>query len=124
MLELIALFGVLIVFACAYGIANPQGLLRLVDRFAGVGGYLVAIVVRLVLGAAAILAAPASLLPVFLYIVGGISLLAALALMLMGRRGFERLIRWVAGWESRLLRAGLVLGMLFGVALIWVTGIA
>ncbi len=124
MLELIALFGVLIIFACAYGIANPQGLVRLVEQFAGFGGYLVAIVVRLVLGAAAILAAPASLLPVFLHIVGGISLLAALALIMMGGRGFERLIRWVAGWESRLLRAGLVLGMLFGVALIWVTGIA
>lgn len=124
MLELIALFGVLIIFACAYGIANPQGLLRLVDRFAGIGGYLVAIVVRLILGAAAILAAPASLLPVFLHIVGGISLFAALALILMGRRGFERLIRWVAGWESPLLRAGLVLGLLFGVALVWVTGFA
>ncbi len=124
MLELIALFGVLIIFACAYGIANPQGLVRLVEQFAGFGGYLVAIVVRLVLGAAAILAAPASLLPVFLHIVGGISLLAALALIMMGGRGFERLIRWVAGWESRLLRAGLVLGMLFGVALVWVTGFA
>ena len=123
MLQLVALFGVLIIIACAYGVANPQGLVALVDRFAGLGGYLIAIIVRVILGGAAIVAAPASLLPIFLYVIGAISLIAALALILMGKSRFGRLIRWVASWNPPVLRGGLVLGMLFGVALVWVTGI-
>jgi hypothetical protein len=123
MLHLVALFGVLITLACAWGVADPQGLVKAVDRFSGIGGFLIAIIVRIILGTAAILAAPVSRLPIFLYIIGGVSLIAALALVIMGKQRFGRLILWVAAWPSPLLRTGLVLGMLFGVAMVWVTGI-
>lgn len=123
MLQLVALFGVLIIFACAYGLADPQGLIRLVDKFSGMGGYVVAIVVRVILGAAALLAAEASLLPVFLQIVGSFSLFAAAVLLLIGKPRFAQLIQWVASFDASLLRLWLIFGMLFGVALVWVTGI-
>ena len=123
MLQLIAFFGVLIVLACGYGLADPQGLIRLVDKFSGVGGYTIAIVVRIVLGVAALVAAQASLLPIFLQVIGGLSLFAAIVLLVIGRSRFSQLIRWVASFNATLLRLWLVFGMLFGVALIWVTGI-
>ena len=123
MLQLIALFGVLIILGSGYGLADPQGLIRLVEKFSGVGGYIFAIVVRVILGVAALLAAESSLLPVFLQIFGGLALLAAVGLLVIGRPRFEQLIRWVASFSAALLRLWLIFGMLFGVALIWVTGI-
>lgn len=123
MLQLIALFGVLIILACAYGLADPQGLMRHIEKFSSVGGYIFAIVVRVILGAAALMAAADSLLPVFLEIIGGISLIAAAVLLLIGKGRFSRLIQWVASFNSSFLRLWLVFGMLFGVAMVWVTGI-
>ena len=123
MLQLIAFFGVLIVLASGYGLADPQGLIRLVEKFSGVGGYSIAIVVRALLGAAALMAAQGSQLPIFLQIVGGLSLFAAAVLLVIGRSRFSQLIRWVASFNAAVLRLWLVFGMLFGVALIWVTGI-
>ena len=70
-----------------------------------------------------LLAAPDSLLPGFLYVVGGIAIAAALILLVMGRSRFEQLIRWVAGWNAAFMRVALVFGMLFGVAMVWVSGV-
>ena len=123
MLTLIAIFGILIVFACAYGMAHPAGLLELVDRFANKQGYAFAIIVRIVLGTVSVLAAPVSKLPILLYVVGGLSLLAAAVLLVIGLPGYNRIIGWVAGFPAAMLRAWLVFGLVFGVALIWVTGI-
>ena len=124
MLALIALVGILIVFACTYGMANPAGLLAGVRRFANPAGYRFAIAVRVVLGIAALVAAPASRAPLFLYLVGGIALVAAAVLLVIGLPGYHRIMDRVDGFPPAFLRTGLVLGMAFGVSLIWVTGIA
>jgi hypothetical protein len=123
MLAIIAVFGILIVFACSYGMASPSGLLELVGRFANRQGYAFAIAVRVVLGAVSILAAPASLMPVLLYVVGAIALAAAAVLLLIGLPGYRRIMEWVAGFAPSMLRVGLVFGLVFGAALIWVTDI-
>lgn len=123
MLQIVALFGVLIILASAWGTADPRGLIRVVRRFATPAGYAFAIGVRLLLGAVSVLAAPDSLLPAFLYAIGGIAIAAALVLLLMGRPRFEQLIQWVAGWNPAYTRVALVFGMLFGVAMVWVSGV-
>jgi hypothetical protein len=123
MLQVVAFFGILIILACARGLADPQDLLRQIDRFSGVGGYVAAIIMRFALGIAALLAADASRLSPFLQVIGGLSLLAALVLLVMGRVRFVGLIGWVAGFSPSWLRIWLLFGMVFGVALVWVTGI-
>ena len=123
MLQIVALFGVLIIFASLWGVADPQALIRMVQRFSTPAGYAFAILVRVVLGTAALLAAPASLLPGLLYVIGSIAIAAALVLLVMGRARFEQLIQWVAGWNTAFMRVGLVFGMLFGVAMVWVTDV-
>ena len=123
MLSLIALVGILIVFACTYGMANPSGLLEMTSRFANRRGFWFAIGMRILHGAASILAAPDSLMPLFLYVIGGISLIAAVVLLLIGMSGYRRILDWVSGLPMSLLRAWLVFGLAFGAALIWVTGI-
>ena len=123
MLTLVALVGIVIVFACAYGMSNPVGLLGFVDRFSNQRGFAFAVIVRVVLGVVSLLAAPDSLLPVFLYGVGALSLIAATVLGLIGVSGYRRIIGWVTSFPASMLRAWLVFGLVFGAALIWVTGI-
>ena len=123
MLQVVAFFGILIILACARGLADPQDLLRQIDRFSGVGGYVAAIIMRFALGFGALLAADASRLSPFLQVIGGLSLLAALVLLVMVRVRFVGLIGWVAGFSPSWLRIWLLFGMVFGVALVWVTGI-
>ncbi len=122
-LALVATFGVLIVLACGWGFADPSRLLEMVGRFSGAGGYAFAIGARVVLGVAAWLGAPASLHPLFLQVIAVISATAAVALLIMGIGRYRQIIGWVRGFRPSLLRTWLIFGMLFGVALIWVTGI-
>ena len=122
MLTIVAAFGVLIVLACGFGSANPQALIRLVTRFDNLPGFIFAIAVRVLLGVVAILAAPASRAPLFLMIIGGIALVAALGLLLIGRSRLSRLITWVSGFSDTMLRTWLLFGIAFGIALIWAAG--
>ncbi len=123
MLTIIAMIGILITLMCAYGSANPPALLRLVDRFANRPGFIAAILIRVVLGIAAILAAPDSLAPNFLYVIGVIALAAAVALPIMGLARYRRLIDWVSAFSPAMMRLWLTGGLIFGVALVWATGL-
>lgn len=123
MLTIIAIFGVLIILMSAYGSADPSGLLRLVERFSNRSGLIFAIAIRLVLGVISILAAPESRSPEFLTVIGVIALVAAVVLPIMGLTRYQRLIAWVSGFNAAMLRTWLLFGLLFGVALVWVSGV-
>ena len=123
MLTVIAVFGVLIILACAFGSASPRALLGLVGRISNPAGLSFAVLVRLVLGVVAILAAPESRSPVFLYIVGGIALLAAIVLPFMGVAGFRRIVDWMSSIGTAWIRVWLLFGLVFGAALVWVSGL-
>jgi hypothetical protein len=123
MLTAVLLIGVLIVLVCAYGLADTKGLIGLIMRFSGKGGYLLAVAARLLIGAAAILGAPVSRLPFALYVVGGIALMAAAALVFMGQDGYRKLIARIAGMSPVWQRTMLAFGMLFGASLVWITGV-
>jgi hypothetical protein len=122
-LNAIAVFGVLIILACGYGSANPQALLEQVGRLANTTGLWLAVLVRVVFGIVAILAAPASLSPHFLQIVGAIALLAAVVLPFLGVTGFGRIVEWMSSLAGAWIRTWLSAGMIFGAALVWVSGI-
>jgi hypothetical protein len=123
MLTLIAVFGIFIVLACAWGFADPNHLIGMIRKFSGAGGYAFAIGARVLLAAAAWLGAPQSLLPIFLQIVAVLSIFGAGVLLVMGISRYRKLIDWVAGFNRAVLHIWLVFGMAFGVAMIWVTGI-
>jgi len=123
MLNVVALFGVLIILACAYGSVHPQALVSLVGRFANPAGLVFAVLVRVLMGVATILAAPVSRSPGFLYVIGSIALLAAVVLPLMGLARYQRLISWATSLKPAWLRVWLTFGLVFGAALIWASGI-
>ena len=74
MLTFIAGIGVLIVLACAWAFADLSALINMMRKFSGSGGYAFAIGVRVMLGVAAWLGAPDSLLPIFLQVLIGFTL--------------------------------------------------
>ena len=123
MLTIIALIGVLMVVVCTLGLISPQRFLGTIDRFSGKGGYVLAIVARILLGVVAWLAAPQSLLPVFLQFVAVVSMLAAVSFIVMGIDRYRKVIQWVAGLSREVITAWLIFGAVFGAVMVWVTGL-
>jgi hypothetical protein len=110
------LFGVLVTALGAVGLARPVALISLVERpWQTRAGLLLAVAVRVVLGVALLVAAPDSRFPATLRALGGLSLLAAVALPLVGFERLRRFVQWWAERPSGFVRAWSAAALLFGV---------
>ncbi len=116
----VLVFGCLIVALCAWGVAKPDKLMNLVtsalDRR---WGMIFGVGVRLLLGAALIIAAPTSIFPVAFTVLGWVAIIAAIALLIMGTETVRKLIDWFGELQIAVLRGWLVFGMAFGGFLIY-----
>ncbi len=90
--------------------------MRVVDQDWGI---YFAVVVRLLMGAALIVAAPVSNFPVVFEVLGWIAIVAAVALILIGRERMAALIAWFVRRPTWLMRLWLLFGMAFGGFLIY-----
>ncbi len=116
-IEFVALVIVLLGFALLF---RPHRVINLIfENLDSWGLYLVAIVVRLLMGAALISVAARSDFPVILEIFGGLSILGAIALIVMGRARMTRLIKWGFGLPSPNTRMGGFFAILLGGFLIY-----
>jgi len=106
--------GVTVIALAGWGIFAPEKLMTFVasamDKYWGI---YIAVIVRLVLGSALIIVAPASLFPIVFLALGVIAIVAAIALILVGR---ERIRRFIAWWTERFSAPIVRLWLLFGVA--------
>lgn len=110
----VAVVGVAIVAGAGWGLANPDKLTMAVKSIMDQRwGMSFAVAVRLVLGAALIIAAPASPFPIVFQVLGAIVLLAAVALVLMGRERVSGFINWLF---ERISAASIRLMLVFGIA--------
>jgi len=110
----VLMLGATIVLFAAWGIRSPERLMTfatstLDQRW----GIYVAVVVRLVLGAAMIGVAPASSFPFLFQILGWITIVAAVILGVAGR---ERVREFLAWWTERFSASTNRLWLLFGIA--------
>ena len=112
--------GLLIVFAIAIGVAciislySPERLMRYVQtEWDKPRTMYVAVVVRLILGAALIYAAPASRFPGVFTALGGIAIVAAIAVPIAGRKRIGALLEWFAENPRLFVRLWLLFGFLF-----------
>ena len=113
--------GVTISVLSVWGIFAPDKLMTLatstMDRRSGI---YIAVIVRLVLGAALIGVAPASSFPVVFQALGWIAIVAAVGLVVAGR---ERVRKFIVWWSKRfsapIIRLWLLFGLAFGVFLIY-----
>ncbi len=114
------LFGALVMLLSLWGMYTPKRLLGMVrgvmDRTTGMYA---AVVARLVLGLALILAAEASRFPHVFTVVGWIAIAAALGLMLLGQERLRRFIAWFDRFSPTLIRLWLLLGIVFGGVLVY-----
>ena len=112
--------GVVVCALSAWGMLVPDKLMKFVygvmDKDWGIH---FAVVVRLLLGAALIIAAPGSRFPHAFEIIGWIAVVAAVAIVFMGR---ERLRRFVGVFEripQAMIRIWLLFGIAFGAFLVY-----
>lgn len=81
--------------------------------------YILAILVRILLGVLLIGLANYSLYPAVIKFLGFITLSAAVFLILIGRDNFRRLLSWVLNKTKPIARFGGMLGIIFGVFMLY-----
>jgi hypothetical protein len=118
---LIALFGALICIAGLAILVVPDKFKNVMSSWTGQPRFLFAIVIRIVFGALLLYEAANLRFPLAMKIIGGISLLAAIVLLLMGQERMDRFIDWWMRMSGNVLRAWSVLAIAFGAFLIYVT---
>lgn len=116
----VILVGVALCAMSAAGIVSPKWLVGVVLKVAKArSGMFFAVMVRLVLGAIMILAAPSSRFPAVFQILGWLSIAAAALLPLVGRRRMIAVLDWFAHRPPLLTRVWLVFGIALGAFLVY-----
>lgn len=112
---IVLVLGLAVLVLSAWGIVNPDNLMKSVTSVLDQKwGLYFGIIVRLILGAALIIAAPNSSFPLVFGALGWVAILAALVLAVMGRRNIQKLIAWFEQLPTRMIRVWLLFGMAFG----------
>ena len=117
---LIIIFGALTLLAGIVIVINPEvifGFLR--NNLDKLVLHILAVVVRLVLGALLIYQSNISKFPFVIEVIGWLSIVAAIFLAVMGRRNFNRLMSWALSLSKPFSRVGGILAVSFGAFLIY-----
>ena len=116
----ILVLGFTIFVLSAWGMHSPGSLVGMVTRVMNQSyGMYVAVIVRLILGAALIVVAPVSRFPMIFHVLGWIAIIAAVGLILIGPEKLRRLITWFGQFSSSMIRLWLLFGMAFAGLLIY-----
>lgn len=118
---LILVFGIAIALVGLLGAVLPARFRQLLGSWQGNSRFLFAVIVRIVLGGVLLAAAPDLLFPRLLQILGGVSILAAIGLLLMGQVRLDRMIAWWLQRPDAVLRVSTTMAALFGLFLVYVT---
>ena len=120
MTTLIILFGALVLLAGAVIVYDPDRLFGLLKRHVDkIELHVLAVIVRLVLGALLIYLADVSRFPLVIEIIGWLSVTAALFLAVIGRVRFRRLMTWALSMSRAVARMGGILAAAFGAFLVY-----
>lgn len=117
---LILIFGALTLLAGIVIVINPEvifGFLR--NNLDKLVLHILAVVVRLVIGALLIYQSNISKFPFVIEVIGWLSIVAAIFLAVMGRRNFSRLMSWALSLSKPFGRVGGILAVAFGAFLIY-----
>ena len=117
---LIILVGVLILLAGIVIVLNPEIIFSFLRKnLDKLGLYVLASVLRIVLGVLLISQSNVSKFPLVIEIMGWLSIIAAILLAVIGRRNFNRLMSWALSFGKTFNRVGGVLAMAFGAFLVY-----
>lgn len=115
----VAVFGLFVAALGLVGLFSPERLLAVVtDAQSRLGLYGIA-GLRLLIGAALLLAAPMSRAPLYLTVLGGLSLVSAAVTPLVGARRLEAILDWWRARSRGAVRAWSGFVLCFGASLVW-----
>lgn len=116
----VVVFGIVVITLSLWGIAHPETLLRLVRSILDKSwGMAFAVVARIILGLSLLIAAPASKFIVLFTFFGWLTLIAAVALPIIGRERLVPIFDWFQGLSNLVIRLWLMFGVLFGVFMLY-----
>ncbi len=119
-LVLLIVFAVIIIGMCAVALVRPPTLLNFAANvIESKRGMWIAVGVRLVAGAAFLIAADASRFPTFFLVIGVLSLIAAVSLPIIGHQRFIALVDWFSHAPVSVIRVWGVLGVAFGALILY-----
>lgn len=103
----------------ALGVVAPRRLLALVRRLQSRRGILAVAGIRLLLGIALLLAAPAAKAPLLVRAFGAFAVLVGLVTPLFGVERYEALLDWWSAQGDAFVRLWALTAMAFGLGLAW-----
>jgi len=116
----IIVFGALVCLAGLVILVNPElvfGLLR--KNSDKIGLHVLAVVIRLILGAFLVIQAGVSRFPHVIEFLGWLSIVAAIILAVIGRKNFNSLMAWALSKVKTLGRVGGLLATVLGAFLVY-----
>ncbi len=81
--------------------------------------HILAVVIRLILGAFLLYSADASKYPLAIEIIGWLSIIAAVFLAVIGRKNFSKLMAWALSLMKPVSRVGGILAVAFGLFIVY-----
>ena len=118
---IIALVGVLICLAGLVILITPEKFRNVMNSWTGQPRFLFAVIARIIIGAILLLEASNLKFTFAMQIIAGISILAAVVLLLMGQDRMDRIIDWFMRLSDEVFRFASVVSIAFGAFLIYVT---
>ncbi len=117
---IVLILGITVCVLAAWGVYAPEKLVKLVaSAMNQEWGIYLAVLVRLLLGLALIIAAPDSRFPLIFQALGWIVIVAAAVLAFMGRERIRRLVAWFERFSPPIIRMWSLFGVAFGGFLIF-----
>lgn len=116
---IVSLVGAVIFGIGVFGVLRPTEVGTLLTGAAPNSLFNFAIGARLVIGVLFIAVAPATRIPNVIYIIGGLSILAAVLLPVLGQRRFDMILVWVASRPPIALRLWSLMAALVGGFLVY-----
>ena len=112
--------GVIVCALSVWGMVAPDKLWKLVNGAMEKNwGIYVAVVARLLLGAALIVVAPESRFPLVFEILGWFAIVAAVIMLFAGRVRLRRFVAWFEQCSQAMIRVWLLFGFAFGAFLVY-----
>lgn len=113
-------FGLFIAALSIFGLVRPRQLMTAVVHTVNQPwGLLFAVGIRLALGILFLASVEQVSQPVFIRILGWLMLVSAAAIAVMGRQRMIRFVQYWAAKDDNVMRAWLVFGIVFGLAVAW-----
>ena len=115
-------FGLLITLIGLLVLIRPLRFIAWIGAMPSKTRFWTAISLRLVFGALFFGVAPVCRSPIVVQIVGGIAIVAALGLLIVGRARLDQLVAWWLEQSAMALRAWSLIAIAFGILLIYAGG--